>query len=87
LSFTLPETLEGQIWECVLDTSKGNGDPISMRGGDEFDLRDRSLAVLFTRQEADVKQPVSRAEVETLRRESRKPEPPVPHHTPSAREV
>ena len=34
-----------------------------------------------------LKQPVSRAEVETLRREARRPEPPVPRHKPSAREA
>ncbi len=78
--FTLPETQSGQVWELALDTSKDDGEANPMPGGDQFELRDRSLAVLFTRAEEEARQPVSRAQLETLRREARKPEPPVPQH-------
>jgi isoamylase len=87
LPFTLPETLSGQVWECVLDTSKGNGEPVVMRAGDQFDLCDRSLAVLFTRQGTEPRPHVTRAEDETVRREARRPEPPVPRHKSSVREA
>jgi len=78
--FALPETGSGQVWELALDTARDDGEAISLPGGDQFELRDRSLAVLFTRSEEEARQPVSRAQLETLRREVRKPEPPVPQH-------
>jgi glycogen operon protein len=87
IPFTLPETLGGQVWQCVLDTYKPEGEQRVMRGGEQFDLRDRSLAVLFTREEAEASQPASRAEVETLRREAHRPTPPVPRHNASTRET
>jgi glycogen operon protein len=80
IPFTLPSTREGQVWERVLDTSLSNGDPVALRGGEVFDLRDRSLAIFFTRPEAEATVPVATAEAERLRREARKPTPPVPRH-------
>ena len=43
ITFTLPETRDGQIWERVLDTSAGDDTPLSLRGGEELDSR-RSVA-------------------------------------------
>ena len=80
ITFTLPETRDGQIWERVLDTSAGDDTPLSLRGGEDLDLGDRSLVVLFTRDEPEGRQPASRTEIESLRREVRKPQPPVPSH-------
>jgi glycogen operon protein len=80
IPFTLPPTLPGQIWERELDTFGGDGEPLYLRGGDEFDLRDRSLALFFTRDEAEIRPPVSPAQLEMLRREARKPDPAVPRH-------
>lgn len=80
IPFTLPETREGQIWERVLDTATGDGTPLTLRGGEALDVGDRSLVVLFTRDESEAKPPASRAEIESLRREARKPQPPVPSH-------
>jgi isoamylase len=85
MPFTLPQTLPGQIWERVLDTSLGNGEPVTLRGGEVFDLHDRSLVILFTREESEARPPASRAEIQTLRREARMPEPPVPEHKASPR--
>ncbi len=81
IPFTLPKTQDGQIWECELDTASGDDMPSPRHGGDVLDLRDRSLVVLFTRDEADGRQPASRVEVESLRREARKPQMPVPSAT------
>ncbi|MFO0890492.1 MAG: glycogen debranching protein GlgX [Isosphaeraceae bacterium] len=83
LPFVLPETREGQVWELALDTSGKKQIPAVLRGGDELSLHDRSLALLFARGEEDVNQAASRVEVESLRREVKRPVPPVPSHTPS----
>ena len=48
------------------------------RGGEAFDLRDRSLSSSSRATRPRPRQPVSTAEVERLRREARRPEPPVP---------
>ena len=80
VTFTLPKTRDEQIWERVLDTSAEDDTPLSLRGGEELALGDRSLVVLFTRDEPEVKLPASRTEIESLRREARKPQPPVPSH-------
>ena len=37
-------------------------------------------AILFTREESEAAAPVSTAELERLRRDARRPEPPVPRH-------
>ena len=70
ITFTLPETRDGQIWERVLDTSAEDDTPLSLRGGEELALGDRSLVVLFTRDESEAKLPASRTEIESLRREA-----------------
>jgi glycogen operon protein len=85
MPFVMPDTREGQAWKLALETSCQLDQGIVLRGGDEFSLRDRSLALFFTREEAEVGQPTSRSEVETLRREARRPEPPVPSHRPERR--
>ncbi|MBV8309454.1 MAG: hypothetical protein JO344_03545, partial [Planctomycetaceae bacterium] len=77
---TLPMTRDEQIWERVLDTSAGDDTPLSLRGGEELALGDRSVVVLFTRDEPEGKLPASQTEIESLRREARKPQPPVPSH-------
>ncbi|HWT81039.1 MAG TPA: hypothetical protein VN648_19800, partial [Candidatus Methylomirabilis sp.] len=53
VTFTLPKTRDEQIWERVLDTSAGDDTPLSLRGGEALDLGDRSLVVLFTRDESE----------------------------------
>src|SRR5271166_4704970 len=80
VTFTLPKTRDEQIWERVLDTSAEDDTPLSLRGGEELALGDRSVVVLFTRDEPEAKLPASRTEIESLRREARKPQPPVPSH-------
>jgi glycogen operon protein len=78
IPFTLPKTQDGQAWERVLDTTGDDQEPLALRGGDEFNLRDRSLVLFFTREESPGEQPISRAEADFLRREVRTPVPPVP---------
>ncbi len=85
LPFVMPETRAGQAWKLALETSGGTDVPEILRGGDQFPLRDRSLALFFTRGEGDVSLPTSPSEVEGLRREARRPEPAVPSHQPGRR--
>jgi glycogen operon protein len=83
MPFVMPETREGQAWKLAIETSGKPDMPSVLRGGEEFPLPDRSLALFFTRGEEELEQPASRSEVESLRREMRRPEPPVPSPKPS----
>jgi isoamylase len=84
ISFTLPPTREGQVWECVLDTVEGREESRTLHGGDLYDVGDRSLAIFFTREEQDARRPASLTETDSLRREVLKPKPLVPSHQASA---
>ena len=55
IPFTLPETLEGQVWECVLDTTENDEVSQTLTGGEAYKVADRSLALFFTRDEADAR--------------------------------
>ncbi|HKM53489.1 MAG TPA: glycogen debranching protein GlgX [Isosphaeraceae bacterium] len=86
IKFVLPETREGQIWQCVLDTSQEDDVNDLHRPGESYELHDRTLALLFTRVESEeTSLPASRSEVEALRREARKPARPIPpvKHAPN----
>jgi glycogen operon protein len=88
ISFTLPMTREDQVWECVLDTTDEGETSRTLNGGDHYEVADRSLALLFTREQSAERRPASLTETESLRREVRRPKPPVPSHRPSTqREV
>ncbi|MBV8488511.1 MAG: glycogen debranching protein GlgX, partial [Planctomycetaceae bacterium] len=79
MKFVLPQTREGQIWDCVLDTSKEEDVNCVHRPGESYEVHDRTFALLFTRVEAEVSiRPASPAEVEALRREAHKPGRPIP---------
>jgi glycogen operon protein len=78
IPFTLPETKEGQVWERVIDTCHDEPEPVAFEGKSVYDLRDRSMVVLLTRDAAEPRPTVTRLQAEALRREARKPSPPVP---------
>ncbi|MDR3619893.1 MAG: glycogen debranching protein GlgX [Paludisphaera borealis] len=88
IPFTLPETKPDQIWERSLDTYDDVPETVVFEGGAVYNLRDRSMVVFLTRDTTETQPPVSRSQAEALRREARKPSPPVPssQRTPS-REV
>ena len=53
IPFTLPAHLDGHHWECLFDTAEPNLEPCHLRGGDVYDLRDRSCVVLRVRLESE----------------------------------
>ncbi|MGC8641262.1 MAG: glycogen debranching protein GlgX, partial [Isosphaeraceae bacterium] len=80
ITFTLPPTRDGQVWECVLDTTENEEMSRICKGNDQYQVADRSLALFFTREEAVRGSPASIAETESPRREVRRPKPPAPSH-------
>lgn len=84
IPFTLPETKDGQVWRRVIETFADDQEPMIAEGGSVYDLRDRSMAVFFTREAEDAQPEVSSKQVEILRREATTPNPPVPsaHRSP-----
>jgi isoamylase len=75
LPFTLPQTRPEHHWERLLDTAGKDDKLLVLRGGDQYPLEARSLAVLWARREEETGQPLSAAQLETLRQEQRR----VPH--------
>ncbi|WP_165228890.1 glycogen debranching protein GlgX [Aquisphaera insulae] len=84
MTFKLPETREGQVWEMVLDTATADRTSRVLNAGEEVELKDRTLAVFFTREKSEA-EPLSRTEDQAVRKEARKPVPPVPSHRPASR--
>jgi glycogen operon protein len=80
IPFTLPETKEGQVWERAIDTGHDDPEPVVFEGKSVYDLRDRSMVVLLTRDAEQPRPTVSGSQAESLRREARRPSPPVPSH-------
>ena len=46
ISFTLPATLEGQLWERLLDTVDSQSMPLDYTGGQQYELQGRAMVVL-----------------------------------------
>jgi glycogen operon protein len=59
IPFTLPAHKEGQRWERLLDTATAANEPANMKGGEQFDLQGRSMAVFRTRAEQEDQQPAA----------------------------
>jgi glycogen operon protein len=49
ISFKLPETKEGYNWDPILDTAEWREEVRLLEGGEQYPLKDRSLAVLVAR--------------------------------------
>ena len=49
ISFTLPPTMHGHLWERLLDTAEPSPGPMAYEGESTYALRERSLVVLVTR--------------------------------------
>ena len=49
ISFTLPATWEGELWERLLDTADPQGMPLAGTGGQQYKLQGRAMAVLRIR--------------------------------------
>jgi glycogen operon protein len=50
LPFTLPSTRPDHLWERLIDTSDDDGAGVEFRGNSAYPLKDRSLAVLRTKE-------------------------------------
>ena len=82
ISFTLPSTNEGQVWEVLIDTFDMTREHQFLGGCETYDLQDRSMALLRTLETADVDETVTRSQMEALRKEAYRTEPP--HATDAA---
>ena len=45
ISFTLPQTSEGHIWDRILDTADPSEHQQDYQGGQQYEVKDRSLAL------------------------------------------
>ena len=85
ISFMLPQTREGQVWETLIDTRDDDAPLRVCRGGEQFPLFGRTLAVLRTTTGAAAGGPASPAQVETLRKQARRANQPSPKEPPHRR--
>jgi glycogen operon protein len=76
LGFTLPKAAEGQVWEVLIDTFDMKREHQFLSGEESYDLKDRSMALLRTLTTADVDETITRSQVEALRKEAFRTEPP-----------
>ncbi len=76
LPFTLPATNPGHQWECLFDTADDHRPCGALAGGQQYQLRDRSLAVFRTRAATD-EPAATPMQVEAIRKEVKRAGPPA----------
>src|SRR4051794_31128106 len=72
IPFVLPKTREEHVWEMLVDTAERPDFPVVFRGGQEYPLYGRSLALLRTNSPERAGTRVSPAQVEALRKQARR---------------
>jgi glycogen operon protein len=72
IPFTLPETKDNHVWETMIDTRDDDAPMRICRGGEQFPLFGRSLALLRTTPAATAGAPASQTQVEAMRKETRR---------------
>jgi glycogen operon protein len=78
IPFVLPQTRAEHQWERLLDTAlDGEASALFMQGGETYPLQARSLAVLRTRHLEEPAPTVSVPQAEAIRKDVRRPAPPV----------
>jgi isoamylase len=82
IHFMLPQTREGQVWETLIDTRDDDAPLRVCRGGEQFPLFGRTLALLRTTTAQAAGGPASPAQVEALRKEARRANQPSPNEPP-----
>jgi glycogen operon protein len=83
IAFTLPTTREEHIWEWVLDTwSDDPPEQQTFKGGEQYALGGRALALLRTVLPAEAGREVTGQQVEQLRREAGQARRPSPKEPP-----
>ncbi|HEY7117773.1 MAG TPA: hypothetical protein VH475_14385, partial [Tepidisphaeraceae bacterium] len=78
LPFVLPKTRTEHVWEMLVDTAERPDIPLVWKGGQEYPLYGRSLAVLRTNVPEQAGTRLSPSQVDTLRRKARRPNLPAP---------
>jgi glycogen operon protein len=73
IPFTLPVTNPEHVWERILDTAHPGQDYSAFKGEQQYPLEGRSLALFRTRPQGEVGQVLTASQVETLRKEARRP--------------
>jgi glycogen operon protein len=82
IPFTLPETKREHCWQTMLDAAHPDDGAEVLRGGEQFMLHGRSLALLRTSEIEEAGRPISSAQVDAIRREARKANEPLPGDAP-----
>jgi len=77
LQFTLPATRVEHVWESMVDTRDPDAPLRVCRGGEQYPIFGRSLALLRTTTPQQAGQPVSAAQADALRREARRANQPT----------
>ncbi len=85
IPFRLPETNVEHVWEAMLDTSDSELPLRVCRGGEQYPLQGRSLALLRTTLPAEAGQELTSKQVDTLRKEARRASQPSPNDPPLVR--
>jgi glycogen operon protein len=75
ISFTLPETSDGDVWQTLVDTAEPDRPPLEKAhaGRAQFPLFGRSLVLLRTVRPEQAKDELSSTQVDALRKEAQKP--------------
>jgi glycogen operon protein len=85
IRFTLPRTIDGQLWETLIDTADPDGPIRVCRGGEGYALYGRSTAILRTTPREQAGQEFTTAQVEALRKEAGRANAPAPADPPLVR--
>jgi glycogen operon protein len=76
IKFTLPTTIDGQLWETLVDTADPDAPMRVCRGGEGYALYGRSLALLRTTPPQEAGQPFTSTQVDGLRRDAQRANQP-----------
>jgi isoamylase len=71
ISFTLPATSEGHIWDRILDTADLSEHVLDLEGGQQYPLQDRSFVILAARAPAHKGHTATPTQVRTVMEEKR----------------
>ena len=82
IHFSLPIPRDGRVWEAMVDTADPDVPLRVCRGGEQYPLAGRSVALLRTVAPEHVGEIATAAEVERLRREARTQPQPAPSREP-----
>lgn len=83
--FTLPETRDGQVWECLVDTHEPDAKPRILLSKETYPLYGRTLALLRTVPKDFAGQVMTPAQIEALRKEAQRAATPQPKEPPLVR--